>query len=102
MVKNKKLSVDNSNVATENNNLKEKNNKKAQKTKKSGKPGFFSRVGAKIKDVFSELKKVNWPSFSKVVKQTGVVLAVVLLFLVIITAFDFGLYELLKLVSPKG
>ncbi len=102
MVKNKKLSVDNSNVATGNNNLKEKNNKKAQYAKKSGKPGFFSRIGTKIKDVFSELKKVNWPNFSKVVKQTGVVLAVVLLFLVIITAFDFGLYELLKLVSPKG
>ncbi len=67
--------------------------------KKNKKPGFFAKMGAKIKDVFSELKKVTWPSFGKVVKQTGIVIAVVLVFLVVITAFDFGLSELLKLIS---
>ena len=67
----------------------EKQVKKAKK--KSGKPGFFKRLGLKIKDVFSELKKVSWPSFSKVVKKTGVVIVVVLAFLVVITAFDSGL-----------
>ncbi|MCQ2387461.1 MAG: preprotein translocase subunit SecE, partial [Clostridia bacterium] len=50
----------------------------------------------------SELKKVSWPSFGKVVKQTGVVLVVVLAFLVVITAFDFGLLKLLGLVVPKA
>ena len=55
-----------------------------------------------MKDTFSELKKVNWPGFVKVVKKTGIVLAVVLIYLVVITAFDYGLLELLKLVSPKG
>ena len=70
--------------------------------KKEKKPNFFTRIGLKIKDVFSELKKVSWPSFAKIVKQTGIVLVVVLIFLVIITAFDFGLLELLKLVSPKA
>lgn len=69
--------------------------------KKDKKPNIFKRMGAKIKDVFSELKKVSWPSFGKVVKQTGVVIAVVLAFLVVITAFDFGLGQLLGLVSPK-
>lgn len=68
-------------------------------SKKNKKPGFFARIGAKCKDVFSELKKVSWPTFGKVVKQTGIVLAVVLIFLVVITAFDTGLSELLKLVS---
>ena len=58
-------------------------------------------MGGKIKDVFSELKKVVWPSFGKVVKQTGVVLVVVILFLVVITAFDYGLLNLLKLISPN-
>ena len=72
-----------------------KNNKKKNK-----KPGIFKRMGAKCKDVFSELKKVSWPSFGKVVKQTGVVLAVVIVFLVVITAFDTGLSELLKLLNP--
>lgn len=78
----------------------EKQVKKAKK--KSGKPGFFKRLGLKIKDVFSELKKVSWPSFSKVVKKTGVVIVVVLAFLVVITAFDSGLMELLKLIAPRA
>lgn len=78
----------------------EKQVKKARK--KSGKPGFFKRLGLKIKDVFSELKKVSWPSFSKVVKKTGVVIVVVLAFLVVITAFDSGLMELLKLIAPRA
>ena len=78
------------------------NKKKDTKKKKSGKPGFFKRIGIKIKDVFSELKKVNWPTFPKVVKQTGIVLVVVLIFLVVISAFDFGLSELLRLIAPRG
>ncbi len=81
-------------------------NKKSVETKrkedKNKKPNFFKRIGLKIKDVFSELKKVNWPTFAKVVKNTGVVIAVVLIFLVVITAFDYGLLQLLKLVSPKS
>lgn len=79
---------------------KEKEAKRAKK--KDAKPGFFKRVGAKIKDVFSELKRVTWPTFPKVVKQTAVVLVVVLAFLVVITAFDFGLLQLLTLVAPRG
>ena len=82
-------------------NAKQQNNVKKEK-KKSGKPGFFKRMGMKIKEVFSELKKVDWPSFGKVVKQTGVVLVVVLLFLIVITAFDTGLTELVKLLGGVG
>ena len=80
--------------------IKEREIKKAKK--KNAKPNFFKRVGLKIKDAFSELKRVTWPTFPKVVKKTGVVLVVVLAFLVIITAFDTGLLELLTLVSPRG
>ena len=80
--------------------IKAKEAKKAKK--KDGKPGFYKRVGPKIKDVFSELKRVTWPTFPKVVKKTGVVLVVVLVFLVIITAFDTGLLNLLTLVAPRG
>ena len=75
--------------------------KEVKKTKSKKGPGIFKRMGMKIKDVFSELKKVSWPSFAKVIKQTGVVLAVVLVFLVVIMLFDWGLMELLKLVAPK-
>jgi preprotein translocase subunit SecE len=75
----------------------QKDVKKAKK--KDKKPGFFKRMGSKIKDVFSELKKVSWPTFGKVVKQTGIVLVVVLIFLIVITAFDQGLLALVKLIS---
>ena len=74
-------------------------NKPAKKVQKTKKPNIFKRMGAKLKDVFSELKKVSWPSFGKVVKQTGIVLAVVAIFLVVISAFDFGLLQFLKSVS---
>jgi len=76
--------------------------KQVKKVKKNKKDGFFSKLGGKLKDIFSELKKVSWPSFSKVVKQTGVVLVVVLAFLIVITAFDTGLNQLLKLISPNA
>ncbi len=77
-----------------------KKQKDVKKSNKNKKPNVFKRIGAKLKDVFSELKKVSWPNFPKIVKQTGVVLVVVLIFLVVISAFDFGLLQLLKLVSP--
>ena len=55
----------------------------------------------KVKEIFSELKKVDWPTFGKVVKQTGVVIAVVVIFLVIIFGFNTGLQELLKLMTNR-
>lgn len=70
------------------------------KNKKPSKvANFFKRIGRKFKETFSELKKVTWPDFAKVVKQTGVVLGVVLVFLVCLTAFDLGLQALLKLIN---
>ena len=46
--------------------------KKAKKDKKEKKG-----VTQKSKEMVSELKKVSWPSFGKVVRTTGVVLLVV-------------------------
>lgn len=70
----------------------------ATKTKNK-KPNWFRRVGAKIKETFSELKRVTWPTFGTVLKTTGVVLVVVLAFLIIVTGVDFGLTKLLGLIS---
>lgn len=56
-------------------------------------------MGRKIKEVFSEIKKVTWPSFGKVVKTTCVVLVIVLVFLVVFTAINYGLNSLLGLLS---
>ena len=84
-------------VKTDETAAKEQQPKKEKKENK--KPNFFKRMGRKIKEIFLELKKVTWPSFGKVVKQTGVVLAVCLVFLVVFSAIDLGLGQLMKMLT---
>ena len=59
----------------------------ASKTKNK-KPNWFRRQAAKLKETFSEIKKVTWPTFLTVLKTTGVVLAVVAAFLLVVTGVD--------------
>ena len=70
----------------------------ATKTKNK-KPNFFRRVGAKLKETFSELKRVSWPKFTTVLKTTGVVLVIVAAFLAVVTGVDTLLGWLLGLIS---
>ena len=70
----------------------------ATKTKNQ-KPSWIRRVGAKIKETFSELIRVSWPSLPTVFKTTGVVLVVVVAFLAVITGVDAVLSLLLGLIS---
>ena len=72
----------------------------ATKTKNK-KPSWFRRVGAKIKETFSELKRVTWPTFPTVLKTTGVVLVIVFAFLVIVAGVDWSLEKLLGLLSQS-
>ena len=50
-----------------------------------------------FEELFSELKKVTWPTFPQVVKQTGIVLFVTLLFLLVLMGMDALLGYLYKL-----
>lgn len=59
-----------------------KNKKKKEKAKKPNK------IAKSLKDTGNELKKVSWPGFKQVVKQTGIVLAFVLIFGVVLLGFD--------------
>ena len=70
----------------------------ATKTKNK-KPNWFRRVGAKIKETFSELKRVSWPKFTTVLKTTGIVLVIVCAFLAAVTGVDALLGWLLGLIS---
>ncbi len=70
----------------------------ATKTKNK-KPNWFRRIGAKIKETFSELKRVTWPKFPTVLKTTGVVLVIVAVFLAAVTGVDLLLNWLLGLIS---
>ena len=56
--------------------------KKKDKVKKPNK------VAKALKDTGNELKKVSWPKFGTVVKQTGIVLVVVLVFTLVIFGLD--------------
>ena len=69
-------------VATDDSNVKKdkdaKSKDKDKKDKKSKKKDPNKKgVSQKSKELYSELKKVSWPSFGKVVKSTCVVLLVV-------------------------
>ena len=73
--------------------MAQKNDNKAQK------PNIFVRMGRRLKETFSELKRVTWPTFPKVIKGTCVVLVVVAIFTVVVTAINYGLQELLKVIT---
>ena len=63
------------------------------------KPNIFVRMGRKLKETFSELKRVSWPSFGKALKATGVVLVIVLIFTVVVTGVHCGFGKLLELIT---
>lgn len=64
-----------------------------KKTKKKG--------ANKVKATVSELKKVTWPSFGKVIKQTVVVLSVTLAFLLVVVGIDQLLYLLYNFLTKN-
>lgn len=78
--------------------VKEKAKEKAKKAK-AKKARDSKPKTSKIKETFSELKKVSWPSFGKTVKQTGAVLVVVLLFMLIILGIDSLVSFLISLIG---
>lgn len=61
------------------------------------KPGLFKRLGNFFVKSWSELKKVSWPSFKTVLKNTGIVFLVVLFFTAIILLSDWGFLSLMSL-----
>ena len=74
---------------------KEKKLKKAEKEKKE-KKGLFK----KLREAWGELKKTTWPTFVQVVKKTGIVLLVVLIFTVVLFLIDYGLGALYNVLMP--
>lgn len=81
---------------------KEAVEKKAKKQDKNKKPNIFVRMGRKLKETFSELKRVTWPTFGKALKATGVVIVIVLIFTVVVTGVNFGFTKLLELITDLG
>lgn len=86
----------------EQNGKKEVVDKKTKKQDKNKKPNVFVRMGRKLKETFSELKRVTWPTFGKALKATGVVIVIVLIFTVVVTGVNYGFTALLKLITDLG
>ena len=61
---------------------------KAKKDKQS-KPGIFERVGKWLREMKSELKKVQWPSRKQTINNTMIVIACVIVVGIFIWIFDF-------------
>ena len=76
--------------------------KREKKQDKNKKPNVFVRMGRKLKETFSELKRVTWPTFGAALKATGVVIVIVLIFTVIVTGVNKGFSELLELITNLG
>ena len=69
-------------------NQESKKAKKEAKAQKKAKAVKAEPKKSKIKETFGELKKVTWPSFGKAMKQTGMVLSLVLVFGVLVLGID--------------
>lgn len=59
------------------------------------------KKASKAKATVSELKKVTWPTFGKVVKSTVVVLSVTAVFLLVVLGIDQLLYLLYGLLTKN-
>ncbi len=69
---------------------------KAKKEKGKNKKNIFAWIGGWFKDLKKEFKKVVWPDRKKVINNTLVVLAVVVIGSVIIGLIDSGLLQLME------
>ena len=65
---------------------KAKKDKKADKQKK---PGIFARIGKWLKEMKSELKKVQWPTRKQTINNTLIVIGCVVLVGIFIWIFDY-------------
>ncbi len=77
----------------------DKNNNKSDKNKDKKKKKDQKPKTNKVKEMFGELKRVTWPSFGTVLAKTGVVLAVVVFFFVVLFGIDWLMSLLYKLLT---
>jgi preprotein translocase subunit SecE len=67
----------------------DKVDKAAKKAEKKDKPSIFARAAKWLKEMKSELKKVQWPTRKQTINNTLIVIACVVVVGVFIWVFDF-------------
>ena len=80
---------------------KSKNKEAEKKQVKQKKDKKVEKKPSKVKETVSELKKVTWPTFGKVVRNTLLVLGIVLAFTIVLFGIDFGLGKLYELLTKS-
>lgn len=80
-------------MSDKNENKKDIKESSSKGAKKEGK-GFLGGIGKFFREYRSELKKISWPTFSEVVKNTLITLVVVLIVGVIVWLVDWGVSSL--------
>ncbi len=71
-----------------------KSGKKSDAGKSGKNKTFLDKVGKFFREYRSELKKISWPTFAEVVKNTLITMAMVLIVGVLIWVFDWGVSSL--------
>ena len=56
--------------------------------KKDKKPGLFKRIGKWFRDIGSEIKKITWPTMNQTLKNTLIVIVMVLVVGAIVWIMD--------------
>ncbi len=76
------------------------NEEKASKQSKTSKKKVNNAKPKRnrFKEIFSELKKVSWPTFKQTCKQTGTVLVVVAVFMLVVLGIDSLLSWIINLI----
>lgn len=65
---------------------------------KPKKPNMFKRILKYLKEVLSELKRVNWPSRKDLISYTVAVLVFIIAMAIVVGLLDLGFGTLMKLI----
>lgn len=71
---------------------------KEKKTSDKPKKKKPNKIAKWFRDLKSEFKKVTWPTKKKIINNTSVVLAAILIATVFVGGFDFGLRQLFSFI----
>ena len=88
MSNNNQIPAEKAEVKAENKVVEVKAKDVAKDKNKKNKVKKPNKIAKALKDTGSELKKVSWPGFKQVAKQTGIVLAFVFIFGLVLFGFE--------------
>ena len=82
------------------NELKTSDKAEVKETRK--KEGLWKRIGRFFKDYKGELKKITWPTPKQTAKNTGIVLAAMVVIGLFVILLDFAFSKVIELLGNIG